>query len=61
MSDQHGHGSATGKATDHSTKPKKPYSKPSFREERAFETMALRCGKISSTEAGCTGFNGKNS
>ena len=25
---------------------KKPYRKPEFRFERAFETMALSCGKI---------------
>ncbi len=25
---------------------KKPYSKPEFRYERVFETMALACGKI---------------
>ena len=48
MSDQHGHAAATVKATDPSTKKaKKAYTKPSFREERAFETMALACGKTS--------------
>jgi len=25
---------------------KKPYSKPEFRHERAFETSALACGKV---------------
>ena len=39
---------------------KKPYRKPEFRYERAFETMALSCGKIRSTQALCR-FNRKNS
>jgi hypothetical protein len=39
---------------------KKPYQKPSFRHERIFETMALSCGKISSTQAQCS-FNTKSS
>jgi hypothetical protein len=33
--------------------PKKPYQKPAFRHERTFETMALVCGKIVSTQASC--------
>jgi len=32
---------------------RKPYSKPSFRFEQVFETMALQCGKISGTSAAC--------
>ena len=40
---------------------KRPYIKPSFRHEQVFETMALACGKITSTQASCTGFNQKNS
>ncbi len=32
---------------------KKPYQKPSFKHEKVFETMALACGKISSTQATC--------
>ena len=39
---------------------KKPYEKPSFRYERVFETMALSCGKIDSTQSQCK-FNKKNS
>jgi len=39
---------------------RKPYSKPEFRYERAFETMALSCGKIRATQALCR-FNRKNS
>ena len=61
MSDEHGHAAATGKSTDPSTKAKRPYSKPSFREEHAFETMALACGKISPTQGNCIGLSQKNS
>ena len=32
---------------------KKPYLKPEFRYERAFETMALACGKIRATQTLC--------
>ena len=32
---------------------RKPYKKPAYRRERVFETMALACGKISSTQAQC--------
>jgi hypothetical protein len=32
---------------------KKPYVKPSFQTEQVFETMALSCGKVSSTQAPC--------
>jgi hypothetical protein len=39
---------------------KKPYLKPEFRFERAFETMALSCGKIRAVQAICR-FNRKNS
>jgi hypothetical protein len=39
---------------------KKPYLKPEFRYERAFETMALSCGKIRAVQALCR-FNRKNS
>ena len=35
------------------TEPKKPYQKPSFRHEKIFETMALQCGKVQSTEWSC--------
>jgi hypothetical protein len=33
--------------------PRKPYQKPAFRLERAFETLALTCGKIQPTQASC--------
>jgi hypothetical protein len=39
---------------------RKPYLKPEFRYERAFETMALSCGKIRASQALCR-FNRKNS
>jgi len=32
---------------------KKPYTKPAFRVEKVFETTALACGKVSSTQAQC--------
>jgi len=43
-----------------STAARKPYQKPSFVFERAFETMALSCGKINTTQAQCK-FNRKSS
>jgi hypothetical protein len=39
---------------------KKPYVKPSYEFERAFETMALSCGKVNVTQMQCK-FNRKNS
>ena len=42
-------------------KPKlKPYTKPSFRFESVFETMALSCGKVNPSQFGCH-LNRKNS
>jgi hypothetical protein len=32
---------------------KKPYRKPAFEWERAFETMALACGKVNINQAQC--------
>ncbi|HSL21463.1 MAG TPA: hypothetical protein VK886_08005 [Vicinamibacterales bacterium] len=32
---------------------KKPYRKPAFEHERAFETMALACGKHNPTQGQC--------
>lgn len=41
---------------------KKAYSKPSFRSEQVFETMAVACGKTpGSTQHLCSGFGAKNS
>jgi hypothetical protein len=39
---------------------RKPYQKPEFRFERAFETMALACGKINPSQPQCR-FNRKSS
>jgi len=47
-------------AGDSSRAAKKPYFKPEFRYERAFETMALACGKVRATQGLCR-FNRKNS
>jgi len=32
---------------------KKPYQKPEVRHERVFETMALSCGKVQTTQGQC--------
>ena len=32
---------------------KKPYEKPSFRYEQVFVTLALTCGKVTSTQGNC--------
>jgi hypothetical protein len=32
---------------------KKPYNKPAVRFERVFETSALTCGKVQTTQSGC--------
>jgi hypothetical protein len=32
---------------------KKPYLKPGFQREKVFETQALTCGKMQSTQGGC--------
>jgi hypothetical protein len=43
--------SRTGAEEAHAVR--KPYQKPEFRFEQVFETRALACGKISTTEAQC--------
>lgn len=45
---------------DAKPKLKKLYVKPEVRHERVFETMALSCGKMSSTVSNCH-FQRKNS
>ena len=40
---------------------RKPYKKPAVRYEQVFETRALTCGKVSTTQKSCQGFNHKNS
>ena len=32
---------------------RKPYHKPAVRYERVFETSALTCGKVQTTQSGC--------
>ena len=39
---------------------KKPYHKPARRRERVFETTALACGKVQTTQGQCA-HNRKNS
>ena len=39
---------------------RKPYEKPAFRYERVFETRALSCGKVQTTQGSCHS-NRKNS
>jgi hypothetical protein len=44
---------AAARAESKPTRSRKPYQKPAFRFERVFETMALACGKTSSTQSHC--------
>jgi len=39
---------------------KRAYTRPGFRHEKVFETMALACGKLAPTQAQCR-FNRRNS
>jgi hypothetical protein len=32
---------------------KRPYQKPAVRYQRVFETTALTCGKVQTTQSGC--------
>lgn len=49
-------------AADEPRGSKKPYHRPEFRCEKAFETMALSCGKIRGNQGSCRGrLNRKNS
>jgi hypothetical protein len=40
---------------------KKPYKTPSFKFESVFEVSALMCGKINTTQGGCSGLSQKTS
>jgi hypothetical protein len=55
-----GRTAATEKTPEESGKVKRPYQKPAFRHERVFETMALACGKMSTSQGQCR-FNAQNS
>jgi hypothetical protein len=35
------------------TKPKRTYHRPAVRYERVFETQALTCGKVQTTQSAC--------
>ena len=39
---------------------RKPYRKTAVRHEQVFETRALSCGKVQSTQSGCH-YNGRTS
>jgi hypothetical protein len=47
-------------ASDSKRAARKQYVKPEVRHERVFETMALSCGKVQTTQASCH-FNRKTS
>ena len=47
-------------AAESSDAARKPYLKPAFRHEQVFETMALACGKVKTTQSACR-VNRKNS
>ena len=52
---------AVPRAESEPTRSRKPYQKPAFRFERVFETMALTCGKVQSTQFQCRFGGRKNS
>jgi hypothetical protein len=47
------HSDQTGDTVPAPRPDRKPYSKPAFRSEQVFETMALQCGKIQGTGGSC--------
>ena len=53
MKHETAHASRIAPDTTAQAEGKRPYEKPAFRSERVFETMALACGKISSTQGQC--------
>jgi hypothetical protein len=48
------------KSSEEPAPSRKPYEKPAFRHERVFETRALSCGKVQTTQGSCHS-NRKNS
>jgi hypothetical protein len=52
---------AVARAESKPTRSRKPYQKPAFQFERVFETMALACGKVSTTQSQCRLGGRKNS
>lgn len=57
---QSSEGESVGRTEPAPARIRKPYQPPAFRYERAFETMALSCGKTNSTQSQCR-FNRKTS
>ena len=53
-------GEAVAREESEPTRSRRPYQKPAFRFERVFETTALSCGKVNSTQFQCR-FNRKTS
>ena len=51
MTEQSNNSRGPESAPNSSSKTKRKYKKPAFECERAFETMALACGKVSATQA----------
>jgi hypothetical protein len=58
--DEQGRPAGRDSAAASEPRARKPYIKPAFVRERAFETMALSCGKVNITQAQCK-FNRKSS
>lgn len=44
---------SAARAEPESTHRRRPYQKPAFQFERVFETMALSCGKVVTTQFQC--------
>ncbi len=44
---------ATPTTPDGQPPDRRPYLKPEFRHESVFETMALACGKVNTTQGAC--------
>jgi hypothetical protein len=44
---------ATEEPQTSKARPKRAYQKPSFKHEKVFETTALSCGKIDTTQGQC--------
>ena len=55
MADEDRDRSATAPSTnvEGQARTRKPYVKPAFRFDRVFETTALACGKVTTTQAQC--------
>jgi len=47
------HDNVTPAGTQDDQRKLRPYLKPEFRHESVFETMALACGKVNTTQSAC--------